>query len=421
MSRNNKYQRLDHEDDALASAEVTEASTEMTSVGQSSAPELNPLNNQSTTNEGTAGVGRVVNEDGAIGQNLLLKVLFKEKAHEIHGMKPQSTIAEFKAAIETVLAVPPHLQRLIFSGKPMKPDTKTLSDFKITGGSATIHLFPLPVPPTSSVTAAATPVAMPVSGGAGSGGAGSGGISGAVYNPLSVTATPAGDGVEGVPIHSTHGGGGVMGSGTSSDHMILHRPIHFDPQVNQTSREVKLWCLILMFLSGMTLFNNLSYMTSTGKLGDGALDGAVTAIDTMCSAMGLVVGNMGLQSVRTMEIGHVNKYVHNLMMLAVASITLRILWVADVILQVQHAVDSAEDSDSSSGGGDGDSSSKSDNNDNSNNDQPVGPPLDEKMVVTFGIQAVIIAMICICAWASCVLRARRLQSAVRNFNNTMQV
>lgn len=42
-----------------------------------------------------------------------------------------------------------------------------------------------------------------------------------------------------------------------------------------------MWCMILMFLSGITLFNNLSYMSATGRVGANTLDAFVTIIDSV--------------------------------------------------------------------------------------------------------------------------------------------
>lgn len=174
---------------------------------------------------------------GQAKETFSVKVLLKEKSYEVGNLTSGTTIGELKTAIEAVTSIAPPFQRLIAAGKQLKPDTKTLAEFKIVAGSS-VHLFPLP-PPT------AAPVATQVDGSS--------------SRPISVAASAAAD-----------------GDG--------HLPVHFDPEVNQTAREVRLWCLILMFLSGMTLFNNLSYMSATGKLGAGTLDSFVTVIDTV-SAM----------------------------------------------------------------------------------------------------------------------------------------
>jgi hypothetical protein len=202
MNSNKGYQRLDSRE-----APSSGGDTEMTGI----AHDVDTVN------------GIVSSRD----DSFLLKVLFKEKSFEISTVQSSSTIADLKVAIEAATTIPPGLQRLIHAGKQLKPDSKSLADFKIISG-ASVHCFPLPSPSTL------TPVAALVDGTSSSSG-------NVAYNPLNLSATSA----------------------TTTD--VIHRPIHFDPYVIHTSREVKLWCLILMFLSGLTLFNNLSVMSTTGK------------------------------------------------------------------------------------------------------------------------------------------------------------
>jgi len=168
--------------------------------------------------------------------------------------------------------------------------------------------------------------------------------------------------------------------------------------------------------------------------------------------LGLIVANMGIQSLRTMDLADVTKYVKSLVSLALLAVCLRVLWVVDMILQVKKAVrESQEDAD------------KGDSGDVGENDTVPEQPMDDKTVVSFAIQvsnllyfcllvlfwswvlgarlrvetseiavrsqiyfhtrlcfifqAVIIALICMFAWGSCVSRARRLQVAVATFNN----
>jgi hypothetical protein len=202
MMSNNRYQRIGVDDHAV------EAATEMTVLAVPSAPEeqFNPVIQQATA-------------------TFSVKILLKEKVFEISGLSDNMRVGELKSSIEAASTVPSAQQRLICAGKQLKPDMKTLAEFKVTPGSS-IHLFPLP-PPTQAV-----PVASAVEGTS-------------TFNPI-----------------TAHGVSGSTATGTGE---VAHRPIHFDPQINQTSREVKLWCLILMFLSGMTLFNNLSFVGATGK------------------------------------------------------------------------------------------------------------------------------------------------------------
>jgi hypothetical protein len=99
------------------------------------------------------------------------------------------------------------------------------------------------------------------------------------------------------------------------------------------------------------------------------------------SALGLVVGNMGLQSVRTMEIDDVNKYVRSLVGLAMLAVTLRVLWVVDVILQVQKVVRESQQEDTTAGGKDNDKPPSTQVDDPGADQQ-----LDGRTVVSFGIQ-----------------------------------
>lgn len=221
MLGTNRYQRIGNDD-------TPNGGTEMTDLVQPSAP----VENEATSNP--------MNLDNRC---FCVKVLFKEKSHDICNLSDTSTVGELRIVVEAVTSVPSSIQRLIYAGKQLKPDNKLLSEFKITAG-ASIHLFPLPAP--TQVTPVANAVEV-------------GGGAPATYNPISVSAVAA-----------------------SGQQDVAHRPIHFDPTINQTAREVRLWCMVLMFLSGMTLFNNLSFITATGKLGQGPLDSVVTVIDTVC-------------------------------------------------------------------------------------------------------------------------------------------
>jgi hypothetical protein len=134
----------------------------------------------------------------------------------------------------------------------------------------------------------------------------------------------------------------------------------------------------------------------TGKLGQGVLDSIVTVLDTvslnvvprdlsaidrdcclqLVSALGLVVGNMGMQSVRTMDLDDVNKYVKSLIALASVAVVLRVLWVADVVLQVQGLVRKQREDEDETGK----------NNDQIVDDAVQPVKLDGKTVVSYGVQ-----------------------------------
>eukprot|EP01035_Chromulina_nebulosa_P028607 gene28607-37804_t len=137
-------------------------------------------------------------DDNEIFKKLKLKVLFKEKSFDIFCAE-NVTVLQLKQEIFSQTDIPEIQQRLIFSGRQLKPDEKQLTSFKIINNSP-IHLFPLP-----SAQAIVVPeVVLP------------------------------GD-----------------------------NPMHFDPNISQISREVKFWCVILIFLSSFTLFNIFTFVTST--------------------------------------------------------------------------------------------------------------------------------------------------------------
>jgi len=61
----------------------------------------------------------------------------------MNNIQQDSTILQLKESIAVITTIVPIRQRLIFSGKQLKPDDKTISSFKIIDNSS-IHLFPLP-------------------------------------------------------------------------------------------------------------------------------------------------------------------------------------------------------------------------------------------------------------------------------------
>jgi ubiquilin len=71
-----------------------------------------------------------------------LKVLLKEESFEV-SCADNATVLQLKHAIASQSEIPIIQQRLIFSGRQLKPDEKLLSTFKIINNS-TIHLFPIP-------------------------------------------------------------------------------------------------------------------------------------------------------------------------------------------------------------------------------------------------------------------------------------
>ena len=162
----------------------------------------------------------------SLTSNFTVKILLKETNLQLPGLTDLTTIGQLKIEIEKLTNVAVNSQRLIFAGKQLKADEKTLKSFNIVENSS-IHLFPIPIRPPEAIgeNAAAAPVAVAV------------------------------------PVPSTM---------NSLSYMIYRhgdndQSIHLDPVISQHCRDVRLWSVILVFLSSMTLFNYISYALSTGN------------------------------------------------------------------------------------------------------------------------------------------------------------
>ena len=178
------------------------------------------------------------------GSRLSLKIHCKERCYDLQ-VPASMTITLFKQELVRLTDIPTHRQRLIYSGKLLRPEDKTIDFFKIPNQAA-IHLFPLPET-TVLPTATAVPTATA-----------------ADANSNNNTHTP-------------------MPSVLPRRQSTLNTPTtaHFDPTIQQYGREVKMWCSVLLLLSTFTLFNNFSYFTTTGKFGEGSLDVLVFVMDTV--------------------------------------------------------------------------------------------------------------------------------------------
>lgn len=199
--------------------------------------------------------------------------------------------------------------------------------------------------------------------------------------------------------------------------VIHHLPIHFDPEVGQTIREVKMWSYILVIISAMTIFSNVSYLGSTGHFGNGLFDGILNAIEAICSLTGLYIGQLGLKSTVTVDINTIRQYVFYLTILAGIMIILRVLWVADVILLAKKDLKERSEEEEENKDDDDDDENK-DTSENQYFDDYYSEEnqmSDHKFLIYFGIQASLMAIIVISMWITCVLRAYRLRSAVESF------
>lgn len=151
-----------------------------------------------------------------------LRVLNKEAVIEIFTLTGSSTILHLKQEIMKQTNVDVDAQRLIFSGKALRPDESTLASFNI-GPDSTVHLFPKPANAISSSVS----------------------TSGSVGQPEATTN----------PLH--------LPSSSADRHILL---LDDDPQLNQSASEVRLWSTILIFLSILTVFDNFNRAVATGTM-----------------------------------------------------------------------------------------------------------------------------------------------------------
>jgi hypothetical protein len=164
------------------------------------------------TNVGNNDNNNDKNCENIVGNGTMkLKVLCKEKVYYVR-VNGTQTIDELKGLIETVSNVAKSQQRLIYNGKLLKNNAELLNVHNISDES-TLHLFPM------------------------------------MARTVSIE-----DGL-------TQPGNNVNVSNIQPN-LMPQNPSVVDPTILQTLREVKLWSLILIFVSSMSLFNNVTLMES---------------------------------------------------------------------------------------------------------------------------------------------------------------
>lgn len=191
-----------------------------------------------------------INEENEIENDLIkIKILQQDKIFIINNLTSQTTILQLKERILKEYKINILQQRLIYCGKPLQPNEKILNDFNIKN-DCIIHLFIRPLNNTTS---------------------NSNNNSTASAAPSSNNNNNTSDIVN--PLHN------ITTTFNNNSDVIHHLPIHFDPQIGQSLREVRMWSYILVIISAMTIFSNLSYLGSTGHFGNGSFDGVLNIIE----------------------------------------------------------------------------------------------------------------------------------------------
>ena len=151
-------------------------------------------------------------------------ILSKEKQYPIQNVSASMTLSEFKERVKEATEIEVIQQRLIFAGRRLDVNSKTLLEYKVTS-PCTIHLFPIPIANLATASSSSSSSSA----------------------PATATATE-------LPRNGRSTLNPILADGEFGG----HTPMHFDENVSLHSREVKLWCLILMFLCIMDLMDIVS-------------------------------------------------------------------------------------------------------------------------------------------------------------------
>ncbi len=292
--------------------------------------------------------------------DLKLKIMCKEKVYFVK-VNGTQTIDDLKGVIETASNVLKIHQRLIFNGKLLKNNNELVSFHNINNES-TLHLFPIMNRTTT--------------------------IEDGIIQPESSNIS------------------------SNQSNLMPQYPVVVDPTILQTLREVKLWSLILVFVSSMSLFNNVTLLLSPQQnTVRTQLDNIYVWLEFGTSTLGIYVAQLGLVSVRTLDVNTVKKYFNMLVILAIASTIKSVLWVFDVVQQLATVMENVQEAKTND---------KSDENANTD-DLYYGNFSDDKVnkqiMHDFTIQASIISFFIIFCWIVCVKRALMLRQTTVMYSN----
>ena len=166
---------------------------------------------------------------------MIVKIICKEMYFEIEGLEGSTTVAQLKKRIALKIDdAPEGSQRLIFNGKLLHPDDKTIASFSIVDKSV-VHLFPRP----SAVAVGDSSTS--------NGGLESSDPSRSQYQSTTLNAFTLGT-------NQTPG-------------------INLD--IARSGREVKMWSSVLLMVSILTLFNSLATFSASGLSGEDVFDDVI--------------------------------------------------------------------------------------------------------------------------------------------------
>jgi hypothetical protein len=322
---------------------------------------------------------------------LTLTILYKEKKLSVSVPdRPDTTVLDLKDAIHIITEIPPVQQRLLFAGKRLAPDNRTLSFFKVSVQSP-IHLFPTLVPQVSS-NQNGIPSAVPIT---------------ATSSSRSSTTGANAIHVQGNPMHGNHNSASSIQLSSTA---VTTAYNDNNAPIGAYCESVRYYSRLLLFLSYLSIFSTVMVFLDQGKVGKTELDNIVSMMDFGISIGGVYVAKLGMQAAPQETPGEpvpelVKQYSKKLGYLTMGAVLLRCLWCIDVIQQVK---DDVADSKEAA---------------NNGTEQPIDPitgkeqiPLNDDIIFTIGMQAAACALIIIAVWLRCFANSILLNNAV-NGNN----
>jgi hypothetical protein len=328
-----------------------------------------------------------------------VRILSGQKQIHLDGLMRSNTVGELKELLQATPEsdnLPSNQQRLICKGRELKPDSHPVSSFGVEP-ECVIHLFKRPPPSVVAELVAAPTTA--------------------------VQALPTADVVSDVE--------GSQRINRIQQHNASSAALH------EAAKDVRIWCMILLFLSTMSAVDIFTYSAGNFSLGRTPLDAATRALHFVCDIVGMRVSILGINSARQWDnVALVQRYTFFLFNLMIATAIYQAMSVVDLTQQVEAALkrqneeneegrytddtdgheDSGEDGDSGDESRDGSGNERMDDpaSDTGGDDElklgvddinPNHVKLTREVVDAFSYQLWVFSFIVMICWISCVTRA----------------
>jgi hypothetical protein len=262
-----------------------------------------------------------------------------------------ATVLDLKSAFTAAEAMESELQRYFFKGSTLRPDTQKLHTFGIEDGCV-LHLFPLKASQVPSITGTARLGAQDSSPRRDSSSDDRSGSNNRSTTSAAVEGVNAhGEGYQALDTSSSGWSSSRLQQMTQRRLELGHPSSLFDEEVQETSKSVRMWSMILLFVSASNLFNDAFYVLVTGSFGDSFLPSLERIVEIGLGIWGLKVSRLGLGCSTTHSLAEIRSYVRKLLILGFLSVLNWGLWAAAEIVRVQEIYKEQQQEDQNSGDG----------------------------------------------------------------------